>query len=364
MRFIHRSEDKWENKPHTKETYYKYLLRQKIYCIIFVVLALLMIFVFYGFNDNAEHSWKEGWDVLIAHLTGGTVSGQFTDLIFWENLFPRSVNGLFVGGVLGLAGAIMQIIMRNPLADPYTTGISSGAGFGATLWFTMGIAIIPGMTGDWALIFNAFILSLVPATAILLVMIFRKVSAGEMILVGIGIMYFFSSFSTVMMLWSDPSDYSSVYRWSLGHLNSVGWDNMIYLAGAAIAGLALSTLLTKKLAVLGFGDGPATSLGEDPFKIRMVSMFGFSLVVAVVVCFTGTIGFVGIVAPHIVRLTLGSNVKYMLPASFAVGGVMLLIADALAKIVVLPVGVITAVVGGPLFLYILIKQRKQEHFDM
>lgn len=347
-----------------KEVYYRYLRRQKIYCVFFAILAFLMIFVFYGINDNASHDWTEGWDVLKRHVLGEEVPGKFTDLIFWENLMPRSINGLFVGGVLGLAGAVMQIIMRNPLADPYTTGISSGAGFGATLWLTMGIAIVPGLSGDWALIVNAFILSLVPAGAILAVIAFRKVSPGEMILIGIGIMYLFSSFNTIFMLWSDPSDYSAVYKWSMGHLGSVGWDNMVYLFSAAVAGLILSTVLYKRLEVLNFGDSSAKSLGEDPYKIRVVALMCFSLVVAVVVCFTGTIGFVGIVAPHIVRLTLGSNVKYMLPGSFAVGGVMLLMADALAKVVVLPVGVITAIIGGPLFLFILIKQRKQEHFQV
>ncbi len=323
-----------------------------------------MVFVFYGINDNPAHPWTRGWEVLRCHITGDKVPGRFTDTIFWGNLFPRSLNGLFVGGILGLAGAVMQIVMRNPLADPYTTGISSGAGFGATLWLTAGVVIIPGLAGDWALISNAFVLSLVPAGAILLVIAFRKVSPGEMILIGIGIMYLFSSANVVFMLWADPSDYASVYKWSLGHLNSVGWGNMPYLAAVAAAGLVLSAVLSKRLSILGFGDGPAKSLGEDPYRIRVVSLMCFSLVVAVAVCFTGTIGFVGIVAPHIVRLTLGSSVRHLLPGSFAVGAVMLLMADAVAKIVVLPVGVITAIVGGPLFLFILIKQRRQEHFQI
>ena len=327
--------------------------------MVLIIIAVTIVFVFFGVSDSRTHTWSESFKVLSDHIFSGEHT-QVQEMIYWDNLFPRAVNGLIVGGTLGLAGAVMQIIMRNPLADPYTTGISSGAGFGATMWLTLGIAVIPGLTGDIALVTNAFLLSLVPTGAILAVIAYRRTSPGEMILIGIGVMYFFGAATTVMMLWANPSDYANAYRWGLGHLTSVGWQNMPIIMALGITGLTLCMLLSKKIGVMNFGDRSAVSLGERPHRVRVVSLVLISLIVAGMVCFTGTIGFVGIVAPHIVRLTLGSDTKYLIPGSFCMGATMLLLADTVAKVLTLPVGVITSIIGGPLFLFILIKQRKKE----
>ena len=342
-----------------KGEYYAHVRRQKLYSIVLIIMAIVLVFVFFGVSDSRTHTWGESFKVLADHLFSGEHT-QVQEMIYWNNLLPRAINGLIVGGVLGLAGAVMQIIMRNPLADPYTTGISSGAGFGATMWLTLGIAIIPELTGDIALITNAFILSLVPTGAILAVIAYRRTSPGEMILIGIGVMYFFGAATTVMMLWANPSDYANAYRWGLGHLTAVGWGNMPYILSLGAVGFALCMILSKKIGVMNFGDRSAISLGEQPHRVRVISLVIVSLVVAGMVCFTGTIGFVGIVAPHIVRLTLGSDTKFLIPGSFCMGATMLLLADTIAKVLTLPVGVITSIVGGPLFLFILIKQRKKE----
>ncbi|MBR2255628.1 MAG: iron ABC transporter permease, partial [Candidatus Methanomethylophilaceae archaeon] len=346
----------------TKAPYIAFLRRQRFVCLAFLVLAVVAVIVLYGFSNNASQSYWTSYAVLGNHLFGFEAPpGKFTDMVFWDRLLPRAINAAFVGGALAIAGCVMQIVFRNPLADPYTTGISSGAGFGATIAIAMGISLVPGLTGDWAIVLNAFILSLVPTFAMLAVMMFRKSSPSELILVGIGIMYFFGAASTVFMLWANPSDLSGAFRWGLGHLESVGWANMPLIIGATVLGSAAVLLMSERLNVMNAGDRGALTMGEDPNKVRFLCLLLTSMMVAVVVAFTGTIGFVGIVAPHVVRLTMGTNTRYMLLGSFAVGAVLLVASDALAKVMALPVGVIMSVVGGPLFLFILVKQYRREH---
>ena len=350
-------------KAQAKSIYNAYMKRQKTVCAIILILAVVSIITLYGFSNNTSQSYWTSYSVLSHHLFGTEAPpGKFTDFIFWDNLLPRAINAALVGGVLAIGGCVMQIIFRNPLADPYTTGISSGAGFGATLAIAMGISIVPGLYGDWAIVANAFILSLVPSGAMIAVMLFRKVSPAELILTGIGIMYFFGAATTIFMLWANPSDLAGAFKWGLGNLEAVGWDNMPIILGATLIGSTMLFILNKKLTVMNAGDRGALTLGEEPNRVRLFSLLITSMMVAVVVAFTGTIGFVGIVSAHIVRLTMGTDIKYMMAGSFAVGALLLVASDALAKVMSLPVGVIMSVVGGPLFLFILIKQYRKENF--
>lgn len=346
-----------------RASYRSFLRKQRLVCIGFLVLAAACVIALYGFSNNASQSYWTSYAVLGHHLFGFEAPpGRFTDMVFWDRLLPRAINAAFVGGALAIGGCVMQMVFRNPLADPYTTGISSGAGFGATIAIAMGVSLVPGLTGDWAVVANAFVLSLVPTAAMVAVMMFRKTSPAELILVGIGIMYFFGAASTVFMLWANPSDLSGAFRWGLGHLESVGWGNMPMIVGATTVGSVAIMLMAGRLGLMNAGDRGALTMGEDPNRIRFACLLLTSMMVAVVVAFTGTIGFVGIVAPHVVRLTMGTNTRYMLLGSFALGAVLLVASDALAKVLALPVGVIMSVVGGPLFLFILVKQYRREHF--
>lgn len=344
----------------SKGSYLRSIRRQKIIAVGMVILAFVFLFLLFGVCKNDRVTLQDGFDVLITHLKGNIYPERLKEYIFWETLFPRALSAIFVGGTLGIAGAAMQHIMRNPLADPYTTGISSGAGLGATLFLVLEMSVIPGLTGQTALVTNAFLLSLIPMSAILLISIFKKTSPSDMILIGIAIMYFFSATNTVLMLIAEPNDLQGAYSWGLGNLGAIGWPNMAVIIVSSVAGSLVLTLLSKRIQIVSMNDGIAKSLGENPHNVRIITMLVVSLMVACVVAFTGTIGFVGIVAPHIVRLTMGANTKYLVPSSFCLGAVLLTLSDTMAKIVALPVGVITSIIGGPLFLFILIKQRKKE----
>ncbi|MBP6021227.1 MAG: iron ABC transporter permease [Candidatus Methanomethylophilaceae archaeon] len=326
---------------------------------VFAIIAMLFTL---GITQYDYLNYWDTFDVIWKHITGNPWTYKQVDYVVCELLTPRSIGTMMVGGALAIGGATMQAVMKNPLADPYTTGISSGAGLGATLAIVFGISIIPGITGNMMTVTNAFLLSLIPMAAILLVAKYRKLSPSEMILVGIGIMYFFSAATTVMMLMANPLNLKGAYTWGLGNLGILAWNQLMIVVPVVAAGSIALVAMNRKLKIISISDRMSRSLGENPERVRFIGLLIVSLMTAAVVSFTGTIGFVGIVAPHMVRLCIGSDLKYLLPASFVAGGAMLILADAVSKVLLLPVGVITSIAGGPIFLYILVKQRKKEYF--
>lgn len=266
-----------------------------------------------------------------------------------------------MGAGLGVCGAVMQSTLKNPLADPYTTGISSGASLGATLAIISGLSLIPGTAGETATVINAFVFALIPAfVMIFFSVIKRNMSPESTILIGVAVMYIFTAVTTLLKVSATEEKLAEAYVWSVGTLGKATLDNIPLMGIATIAGIAVFMLGSNMINTLAMDDKNVVALGENPKHVRLFFMFVVSMVTATLVSFTGTIGFVGLVAPHIVRLMIGSDNRYLIPASACFGAMFLLCADCLAKNLStgLPVGVITALVGGPLFLIILLKMRK------
>jgi len=336
--------------------------------LIFVGACVAVIFVLVILNISIglyHISFADSYRVFIDHLNGvvpETMKEIREDHIIFNQRVPRAIAGVCVGATLAVAGAAMQSSLKNPLADPYTTGISSGASLGVWLFVSLGISILPGLAGDTGMIVNAFVFSLIPAGAIIFFSRVFNTSPTSVILIGISIMYVFSACSSLIKLYADPDDLEIVYRWGLGNLGSATWDNLVYMVAASVIATVTMTVMSRRLNILSMNDESVKSLGIDPKRERAVVLLIVSLCTAIVVCFTGTIGFVGLVIPHIIRIFLGSNNTYLVPASAMVGALFLLAADSVAKVAGtydLPVGVITSLVGGPMFLYILIKQRRK-----
>ena len=282
------------------------------------------------------------------------------DHVVWNLRLPRILVAVIGGVGLAIAGAAMQSTLKNPLADPYTTGISSGAGFGATIAICYGAGIAAGSA---AIVVNAFIFSLIPTAMIIAIAAVKKVSPTSMILAGIAVMYIFNALTTVMMLWADPDSMAAVYSWQVGTLEGITWADIPVMFIVTLVGSILILLLSNKLNVLAAGDDSARSLGIDASKLRIVILIVVSLVTASIVSFTGIIGFVGLVAPHVARIFIGSDNRYLVPASAAFGAALLLVSDLVGRTIIAPavlqVGVVTAFLGGPLFLYLIVRQKKE-----
>ncbi|WP_019177030.1 FecCD family ABC transporter permease [Methanomassiliicoccus luminyensis] len=295
------------------------------------------------------------------HIEPVTYVERLKDYIVWEGFVPRAIAGVLIGAILAVGGAVMQTIIKNPLTDSYTTGISSGALFGVTTFIVLGFSIVPGLTGDLGMIVNAFVFALVPALIIMFFSLFRRVTPTAMVLIGIAVMYIFNASTTLMKYVCTEDDLATIYAWSVGTLGKATWDSVPYLLGSFILIFAVMMVQSRTLSVMSTNDNVAKTLGIEPLRVRLICMLVISMTTAVAVCFTGTIGFVGLVSPHIARILVGSNARFLIPSSASIGAFMLIASDCLARVVGntgVPVGVVTALLGGPVFLLILIKQRK------
>ena len=332
--------------------------RKVVFIFLFILLALIAFFVTLGFGVY-EITLLDAWEVLYNHLSNN-IQDPDEDYYIFDVRIPRAIGGLCAGAGLAVAGVVMQNIFKNPLADPYTMGISSGAFLGAVLYIICGFTLIPiaGISGG---VTNAFIFSLIPTAILLAISIFKKMTPTAMILTGIAVMFLFSSICQILMVTSPSESMASAYEWRIGSLARLKWA---YLPSMIISTLVLTAIiwsLSKKFNVMYSGDRSMQSLGERPLLIRMISLIMASLLTAGIVAYTGTIGFIGLVGPHVARIFVGSNNKYLIPASAAFGAAFLLFADSVAKVSGvngLPVGVICSMIGGPLFIILLVKQRK------
>lgn len=360
-RIIDRAVDAWiTEEVHGKEevvNYHKNTMKKLTFIIICVILA----FIAAGFAITVGDYKVSFWDsyiVVFDHLFGN-IRDETADYIIWQWRLPRICTGLLAGAGLGAAGAVMQSILRNPLADPYTTGISSGAGFGATLVIGLGLG---AAGGTLAIVSGAFIFALIPVSVILIVSKMKGASPTTMIMAGIAVMYIFNAMTTMIKLWVSPDTLSAIFAWSVGSIDGATWPQVFVMIAFVFAGYILLQLLSRRLNVLSTGDESSRSIGVNANKLRIICLLIVSFLAAGIVSFTGLIGFIGLVCPHIVRLVIGSDNRFLIPASAAFGAALLLIADTIGRTIIAPsviqVGVITAFIGGPMFLYLIIRQKK------
>ena len=342
-----------------KQIYRKAVEKKILFILLFCAIAAVAFLLTLGFGVY-KISIPDAIMAFFNHLFGNPVDPR-DDMYIWDTRLPRAIGALVVGAGLSLAGVIMQNDFKNPLAEPYTMGISSGAFFGAVIFLVLGISIVPFVSGDYALIVNAFITSLIPLAIIVLVSKRKKLTPTAMILTGIAIMFLLSSICQYIMVTAPSESLADAYSWRVGALNRITWESLTFIIPVTVVISIALWLFAGKLNVMYAGDKGCQTLGESAPRLRIITLALSSLLTATVVCFTGTIGFIGLVGPHVARIIVGSNNRYLIPASMAFGAAFILIADSIAKISGangLPVGVISSMIGGPLFVYILIKQRK------
>jgi iron complex transport system permease protein len=273
---------------------------------------------------------------------------------------PRIVLALLAGFGLAVAGMQMQVVLRNPLASPLTLGVSSGAALGAGLAILTGFSLV---VGRYMLVANAFVFALVPCAVIFILARSGASGYGMLILAGIAMNFIFSSVSTLLSYFSNSEELKSLSLWMMGNLGRATWSDIGVLASVLAVTVPLLFFQNQKLNVLNAGDESAEGLGVNVERTRITVLTLTAMVSASIICFTGIIGFVGLVAPHIVRMVIGSDARRLMPASGLFGAVFLLGADLLSlKIIepaVLPVGIITSFAGGPLLLWLIIRKQRE-----
>jgi iron complex transport system permease protein len=286
---------------------------------------------------------------------------RLADTIVWSLRLPRIAMAIIAGAGFAVSGAAMQGILRNPLVSPFTIGISSGAGFGASLAIVLGVGVFE--SGQYLIIGNAFFFAILSAGLVYGVARLRGVSPETLILGGIALMYLFSASTSMLQYFASERQLQGVVFWLFGNLSLITWGNLGVVALVYVICFPILMKYSWDLNALATGDEVATSLGINAKRIRGVIMIVSSLITATIICFTGIIGFVCLVAPHITRMIIGSDHRFLLPFASIVGALLLLAADTVGRIIMapveLPVGIVTAYIGVPMFLYLLITRRRQ-----
>lgn len=284
-------------------------------------------------------------------------------VILWDIRLPVALTALVVGASLSLAGAQMQTVLGNPLASPFTLGLSAAASFGAALGLILGVSVLPASAVAFAIPANAFVVSM--ATALFIHHLSRKrgITTEMIVLLGTTLVFTFTALLEALQYVAPDQALSAVVFWTMGSLSRSNWLKLgimsVVLVGVALVFARQAWALTA----LRLGEARATSLGVPVARLRLRGILLASLLASVCVSFVGTIGFVGLVGPHIARLLVGEDQRFLLPASALCGALMLSAASVLSKSLVagqtLPIGIVTSLVGVPLFFTLILRARRQ-----
>lgn len=304
----------------------------------------------------ADIRFDEVWASILSHLgVGVSPLPDLRDGIVWELRLPRILTAAAVGAGLALSGAVMQAITRNPLADPYLLGLSSGASLGAVSVLLLGLAVLLPLAA-----FLGSMLAL--GLTLLLASSLGRITPTRTVLAGLAVSALASAITSLVIFWAVTGDsYREILGWLLGSLAGARWPAVaISFAAILIAGVPIM-LTGRLLDAFAFGDVSAASLGVNVSATRWGLLAASALLTGAMVSVSGSIGFVGLVLPHAVRLLVGSGHRALLPLSALVGGIFLVWADTLARTVFdpreLPVGIVTAIIGAPVFAVLLARRR-------
>lgn len=292
-------------------------------------------------------------------MDGVTCDDSIRFIIF-EVRLPRIILAVLTGSLLSMAGAVYQAIFQNPMADPYVIGISSGAAFGATI----AIIFLPPMMllGNSIVSLAAFLSAIL--TSILVYFISktkRGVDTFSLLLTGVVISTVLSSFISLMML-AHQDEAMKIMTWTMGSFNAKSWNHVITILVPTVVGIFFTIYHGKDLNVLVMGEEEAMTMGLDTKRLKRNMLLICALLTSIAVSVSGIIGFVGLIVPHFIRLIFGSEHKFLLKASFVFGAIFMLLSDTIARSLIdgfeVPVGIITSLIGGPLFLILLVRYRR------
>jgi len=289
--------------------------------------------------------------------------------VIWNIRIPQVVAALLAGACLGLSGTAMQNVLRNPLASPFTLGISQGAVFGATFAIIILGAGSTAVTGTksglsaspYVIVTCAFAGSLITVAALVFLSSLRDLSPAALILAGVALSAFFGSATMFVQYFASDIQVASTVFWTFGDLKKAGWLELAFIAVGLLPPTVYFLWRGWHFNAMIWGDDTAKSLGVATSSLRLTALVLAALAASVTTAFLGIIGFVGLIAPHIVRMVIGQDHRFLFPYSALAGGLLLLVADLLARTVmapiILPVGILTSFAGAPLFLYLLMKHR-------
>ena len=304
------------------------------------------------------------WSVFQKLATGQSLN-TLELVIFWDIRLPRLVMGICVGSALAVSGAIMQGLFRNPLADPGLVGVSAGAGMGAIIAIVLGGGLpnfIIGVFGDYLVIFSAFLGGWVSAMILYWVATRHgQTSVATMLLAGIALGALAGAISGILVYMADDKQLRDLTFWNLGSLAGATWEKLMGAAPLMLISIAVASTLGRGLNGLALGEVTAAHIGISTQTLKNIAICTVAAATGSAVAVSGSIGFIGIIVPHLLRQTLGPDHRTLILNSGLLGAITLILADMISRVIVapseLPIGIITAILGAPVFLWILLRQR-------
>lgn len=351
-------------KNRTKETWQNSAKRITFVSVILLAAAGLVLSVLVSVTfGNAQLSWKDVygvvfWELFHPEKFSRYGEGAIHDVV-WLIRLPRVLLGMAVGMGLSVCGVVMQAVVKNPLADPYILGISSGASLGATAAILLGIGAVFGSSSVGMM---AFLGAMVTSFGVMfLANIGGKANAGKLILSGMAVSAVCSAFSNfILYMANDKNGMAEVSFWMMGSLVGATWENVGIICPVILAGTVIFWTQFRNLNLMLAGDEVSITLGTDLHRVRILYMILSSLMVGFAVYSAGMIGFVGLVIPHVVRMLLGTDHRKVLPLAALLGGIFLIWSDVACRTILenaeMPIGIFVSLIGAPCFIYLMIRK--------
>lgn len=344
--------------PETAGKSYSAQVSRRVTVLLVVTGLLFFSFVW----DVAHGPANYPLQVVIETLLDKTAHGIKHEVIIWDYRMPVAVTAVLVGAMLAVAGAEMQTILNNPLAEPFTLGVSSAASFGAAIAIIFGWSLIPGV-GSLLVTVNAFVFALLTCGFLLIATKIKGVGSETMVLFGIAIFFTFNALLAMTQYMASEDQLARIVFWMMGSLARASWDKIALGAGLLAIIIPFCMMRTWKLTALRMGEETAQSMGVDVARLRVEILICVSLLAATAVAFVGTVGFVGLVGPHIARMLVGEDQRFFLPLSALIGALVLSLTSILSKSitpgVIYPIGIITALIGVPVFVSLILHTRRE-----
>ena len=306
---------------------------------------------------------KTVWRVICDLLQPDETLTKAERVIVLNVRMPRIVASILAGILLANAGLLMQGIFQNPLVSPYTLGVSSGASFGASLGIILSVGMTSLTAANNLVSLLAFCFAALTMYLVQLIGKIARNSTKNLLLAGIAVSHLFTSLVSYLKYTVDEQTLPALVFWQMGSVSSVSWEEISIMAAVAVVGLIVMTIFAWDLNVIATGEESAIGLGVNYKRLRTISFLISTLMTGVAVAFTGTIGFVGMVAPHVARMIVGNDYRYTIPTASLCGALLLLVADTLSRIMVdtvsLPIGVVTSFIGVPFLIWLIVRKRRE-----
>ena len=325
--------------------------KRQIFFYFLILLSLLFIIGLFSLSKGSVFISNQ--DILMAILKKGD---QINQTIIWELRLPRFIASLLVGSSLGMSGALLQGMLKNGLASPYLLGISAGSGLVIVFFITFGLvqSFIPFAAWLGAILTTLFVFVLSKDG--------NKIVVERLVLGGVAISSLFGAIQASLLLQVEDGRIQAALNWLIGSLNARGWEEIKFVTLPILISLFIGLFLSRQLNLLGLGDELSVSLGNSLFRSRCLIGAIATLLTACAVSIGGLIGFIGLIVPHFSRLLIGYDFKYILPFSALIGALTLSSTDLISRLgpVEIPVGIVTALIGAPIFIFILYQKTGQK----